>query len=143
MTRRGVATLVVVPRKYVPTRGQNAALASAAIVLAGCGGTTHTTVTVTSTVHAPTSTVTVTATPAPPPGPKTTIPSSGTYLVNVDIAPGIYRTNGGYGCYWARLRSLDTDDVIDNNVSDGPQVVEIKPTDMAFLTKACASWQRS
>lgn len=114
------------------------AVAGAAIVLTGCGGTSHTTVT--STVQA-TETVTVTATPPPPPGPKTTISTNGTFVVNTDIAPGTYRTAGGVGCYWARLRTLDTNDIIDNNVSDGPQVVRILPTDMAFMTRGCGTWQ--
>jgi hypothetical protein len=123
-------------------RGKKTAIAGAAIVLAGCGGTSHTTVTVTSTVQA-TKTVTTTFTPPPPPGPKTTINMNGTYLVNTDIVAGIYRTSGGVGCYWARLKSLDTNDIIDNNVSDGQQVVRILPTDMAFMTRDCGTWQKA
>src|SRR5271157_2220177 len=47
-----------------------------------------------------------------------------------------------YGCYWARLRSLDTGDIIDNNVNDGPQVVQILPNDKAFMTRNCGDWQK-
>jgi hypothetical protein len=116
--------------------------ALAATVLTGCGGTTQTTATVTSTVQPTiTQTETVTYSPPPPPGPKTTIDSDGTYQVGVDIAPGTYRSAGGTGCYWARLKSLNTSDIINNNISDGPQVVGIQPTDAAFLTKSCGPWQ--
>jgi hypothetical protein len=51
--------------------------------------------------------------------------------------PGTYREPGGTPCYWARLRSLDTSDIIDN--SDGPQVVEIQLSDKAFQTRGCAT----
>lgn len=110
-----------------------------------------------STTSPPTSTVTVTA-PASPPtvsdfasgptpvvsptptGPKSVIETDGTYLVGTDILPGMYRTPGGSACYWARLRSLDTSDIIDNNNSTGPQVIEILPTDRAFKSSNCQTW---
>jgi hypothetical protein len=38
------------------------------------------------------------------------------------------------------LRSLDTSDIIDNNNSNGPQAVEVKPSDKAFLTHGCQTW---
>ncbi|PRC43215.1 hypothetical protein C6A85_000000106490 [Mycobacterium sp. ITM-2017-0098] len=57
-----------------------------------------------------------------------------------DILPGIYRTPGGGHCYWARLNSLDTSDIIDNNNSSGPQVIEVLPTDRAFQTSGCQLW---
>ncbi|MCV7312420.1 hypothetical protein H7J89_17630 [Mycobacterium paraffinicum] len=119
-----------------------AAIAGCAAVLAGCDGSNGTATTVTSTVPAETKTVTVTAAPPPPPGPKTTIESDGTFMVGTDIAPGTYRSAGNYGCYWARLRSLDTNDIIDNNVNDGPQVVQILPADRAFMTRNCAAWHK-
>jgi len=68
--------------------------------------------------------------------------TNGTYVVGTDIVPGTYRTNGKYGCYWARLSSFDTGDIIDNNVSDGPQVVQIAPTDTAFMTRNCGVWHK-
>jgi hypothetical protein len=121
-------------------RGRLTAIAGVVVVLAGCGGPSHTVTTVTSTV--PPVTVTVTVTPPPPPGPKTTMTTNGTFVVNTDIAPGTYRTDGGASCYWARLKSLDTSDVIDNNVSDGQQVVRILPTDTAFITRGCGTWTK-
>lgn len=72
---------------------------------------------------------------------KTVIDRDGTYVVGVDILPGMYRTPGGTHCYWARLRSLDTSDIIDNNNSStGPQAVDILPSDRAFLTDNCQIW---
>jgi hypothetical protein len=124
--------------------------AAFALLVAGCGSsTTATPRTVTSTVTVgPIMTETVTYTPPPPPGPKTTIDGDGTYAVGTDIVPGTYRTTGPGtegepNCYWARLRSLDAWDIISNNNSPGQQVVEIHPSDAAFLTQNCAPWQKS
>lgn len=125
-------------------QGKKAVIAAGAVVLAGCGGGGQpAATTVTSTLPAETKTVTVTYTPPPPPGPKTTIDTDGTFVVGTDIVPGTYRTSGGEGCYWARLRTLNTGDVIDNNVSDGPQVVRILPSDAAFITRGCGAWQET
>jgi hypothetical protein len=44
---------------------------------------------------------------------------------------------------WKRLRSLDTNDIIDINNSAGPQVVEIMPSDAAFCTQSCQPWQQA
>lgn len=126
-------------------RGSKTAVAAGALVLTACGTTDHTaaqTVTVTSTLQ-PVITQTVTYTPPPPPGPKTTITTDGTYQVGVDILPGTYRSSGKSDCYWARLRSLATNDIIDNDNASGPAVVQILPSDAAFLTKRCGTWQRS
>jgi hypothetical protein len=68
------------------------------------------------------------------------IDTDGTYLVGTDISPGTYRTAGSPSCYWARLSSLSTNDIIDNNNSNGPQVIEIQSSDKAFLTERCATW---
>ena len=127
---------------YLPALGATA-ITGLALLLAGCGGSSHTSTTVISTLPAETKTVTKTVAPPPPPGPKTSIENNGTYIVNKDIAAGTYRTEGGKnGCYWARLRSFNTNDVIDNNVGDGPQVVQILPTDAAFMTRSCGKWQK-
>lgn len=59
-------------------------------------------------------------------------------VVGTDIVPGTYHTPGGSHCYWARLNSLDTGDIIDNNnnsSSSGPQSVDIMASDRAFLTQ--------
>lgn len=124
-------------------------VAIAGLVLTACGGPTQTatgssesarTVTVTQPTAATTTQIAAPTAIATQSGPKSTIETGGTYLVGSDILPGIYRTAGGSNCYWARLSSLDTSDIIDNNNSSGPQVVEIQPSDRAFLTENCRPW---
>lgn len=101
-------------------------------------------VTVTAPAPAP---VTVTAAPPPPPepaGPGTTIDGDGTYVVGEDIAPGTYRTEGGPGCYWARLADFngDFDSIITNGFGDGQQVVNISANDAAFEASGCGTWSQ-
>jgi hypothetical protein len=126
---------------------RTAAMAQAAIVLAGCGGgsTQMTPPTVTSTREV-TQTVTVTL-PPPPSTPRTIIETDGTYRVGTDIVPGTYRSGGTSpegesDCYWARLRSLKPTDIIDSGISTGFQVVTIQPGDRAFVTHSCQTWQK-
>ncbi len=127
-------------------QGKKTAIAGAAIVLAGCGGPSQTAVTLTSTLEI-TKTVTVTA-PPPPSAPKTIMETDGTYRVGTDIVPGTYRSagpsaDGASDCYWARLNSLNETHIIDSNISTGPQVVMIQPSDTAFLTHSCQSWKKA
>ncbi|ORB92208.1 hypothetical protein [Mycobacterium persicum] len=132
------------------------AVVAGALLLSGCAGGPHTTA---STVTV-TQTVTVQAAPPqpvdglkppPPTGSKTVIDpfgtytgvidKDGTYLVGVDIMPGMYHTTGGAICSWARLRSLDTGDIIDSWKGSGPQRIQIQESDTAFLTQNCGTWQ--
>jgi hypothetical protein len=135
-------------RAYPPSmQGKKTAIAGAAIVLAGCGGSSQKAeVTLTSTLEI-TKTVTVTA-PPPPSAPKTIMETDGTYRVGTDIVPGTYRSagpspSGESDCYWARLSSLTPSHIISNNISSGPQVVMIQPSDAAFLTRSCQPWQKA
>jgi hypothetical protein len=70
----------------------------------------------------------------------------GTYVVGTDIPAGIYKTDGqsedGIGCYWARLASLNTNDIIDNGNIRGPTTTQIKPSDKAFTTEGGCTWSR-
>jgi len=113
------------------------AIAAPALLLAACGTATHTGA----------------STTAPPPaGPKTVIDShgaywsvidnDGTFVVGVDLWAAKYRSAGGTACYWARLRSLDPSDIIDNKNTNGPQAVQIRLSDAAFLTRNCGTWQQ-
>ncbi|MGB9318177.1 MAG: hypothetical protein WCB62_24630, partial [Pseudolabrys sp.] len=68
--------------------GKKTAIAGAAIVLAGCGGSSQTAATLTSTLEI-TKTVVVTA-PPPPFAPRTSMETDGTYRVGTDIVPGTY-----------------------------------------------------
>jgi hypothetical protein len=127
--------------------GKKTAIAGAAIVLAGCGGSSQTAMTTLTSTLEITKTVTMTA-PPPPSVPKTTMETDGTYRVGTDIVPGTYRSagpspEGTSDCYWARLKSLNETHIIDSNISTGPQVVMIQPSDRAFLTHNCQPWQKA
>lgn len=85
--------------------------------------------------------------PAAPGGPAEgagTIDGDGTYLVGADIEPGTYRSAGADTCYWARLSgtSGNFEEIIANNFGAGQQVVTIDPTDAAFETTMCGSWEK-
>lgn len=72
-----------------------------------------------------------------------TIPGDGIYLVGEDIKPGTYRGDGSSGmCYWARLSgtSGELDDVIANGLPEGPTVITIADSDVAFETNGCDEW---
>lgn len=74
---------------------------------------------------------------------KNTISGTGTYIVGSDIQPGTYRAAAQPGCYWARLSSLNTSDIIDNDNADGPVVVQIQGSDKAFKANGCADFHRA
>jgi hypothetical protein len=89
--------------------------------------------TVIKTIATRTAVVTHTYTPPPPKQ-----YGEGTYVVGTDIQPGVYRTSGSGDCYWARLSSLNTTDIIDNSASSGPQTVQVQGGDKAFeVTGSC------
>ncbi len=117
-------------------QSKKAVVAGAAIVLTACGGSNHgAALTVTSTLEV-TKTVTV-AGPPPPSVPKTIMETDGTYRVGVDILPGTYRSagprpGGESDCYWVRLSSRNSTDVITNDISTGPQTVKSCPVTRRF-----------
>jgi multidrug efflux pump subunit AcrA (membrane-fusion protein) len=74
---------------------------------------------------------------------RNTIPGTGTFEVGKDIDPGTYRAEAKEGCYWARLNSLDTSDIADNDNADGPVVVEIQSSDRAFQASNCADFHKA
>jgi len=119
------------------------ALAAGCLLLTACGSSTKTT--------GSTTTVTVTQAWDAASGSKTVIDpygfydnvidKNGIYIIGADIFPGRYRTAGNPECYWARLRSGDARDIIDSHKNSGPQVIEIRESDTAFLTQNCGMWQ--
>ncbi|WP_232070281.1 hypothetical protein [Mycobacterium noviomagense] len=125
------------------------AVAAVVMLLVGCSPPGQPVATVTSTVQPViTKTVTVTGSPPATPLPKTIMETDGTYRVGTDIVLGTYRSGGKSSegesdCYWARLNSLNPTDIIDNNISTGPQVVALQPSDKAFLTHSCQPWQKA
>lgn len=72
------------------------------------------------------------------------IPGSGTFLVNKEISPGTYRAAASPGCYWERESSLDgsIDAIAANDNADGPAIVAISSADVAFKTSGCATFHR-
>jgi hypothetical protein len=67
---------------------------------------------------------------------------NGTYRVGKDIRPGTYRSLGGDGCYWARLKSFSGSlgSILANENASGPTLVTILGSDRGFETENCASW---
>ena len=70
----------------------------------------------------------------------------GMYIVGKDIQAGTYRTRGGSGCYWARLRGFGGEgkNIIANraSINGSSQIVQIDPTDQGFQTENCGTWTR-
>ena len=69
---------------------------------------------------------------------------NGVHIVGTDIEPGLYRTEGGSNCYWARLSGLSGGfgDLITNGLPDGPASIEIQGSDAGFESSGCATWNR-
>jgi uncharacterized protein with FMN-binding domain len=75
-----------------------------------------------------------------PKAPKAVV-TDGMYLVGYDLAPGTYKvevtdtvTKMGY-VERVKSASMDSDDIIDNAVIDGPGYVEVKATDFAVFVQ--------
>lgn len=71
-----------------------------------------------------------------------TIPGDGVYQVGSDIQPGTYKAAASPGCYYARLSSLDTSDIIDNNNVDGPVVIQVGVSDAALELSGCSDFHK-
>lgn len=67
----------------------------------------------------------------------------GIWRVRKDIRPGMYRTAGGRGCYWAILADF-RGDIVENNITrrKAPQVVTILRSDVGFESVSCGTWRR-
>jgi hypothetical protein len=84
-----------------------------------------------------------TTTSTRPPGPARSIETDGVYLVGVDIVAGTYRSPASNDlCYWERLSGTSGtfSEIIANGSSEGPQVVTISPSDVAFKSQGCQTW---
>lgn len=75
--------------------------------------------------------------------PKTSF-GNGTFLVGKDIQAGTYRTAGGGTCYYERLSGLSGSfgEIITNQLASGQAVVTIAPTDAAFKSQGCGTWEK-
>ena len=71
----------------------------------------------------------------------------GTWLVNNDIAPGIYRAISTNVCTWERLSGFsgNLEDIIASDeitTSGSPVVVTIEPSDAGFHSTGCGEWTK-
>lgn len=73
---------------------------------------------------------------------KNTIRTDGTYRVGIDINPGTYTATAPSRCYWERNTGGAQGDIIENELSSGPQVVTIATSDGTFETSRCGVWTR-
>jgi type II secretory pathway pseudopilin PulG len=81
--------------------------------------------------------------PKPEPTPAVNAATSfgdGLYQVGIAIQPGQYRTDGTGTCYWGKLSTGNTNDVIVNNYSSGPQTVTIDSP--YFESESCGTWTK-
>jgi len=85
--------------------------------------------------------------PATDPATGETATDEGTLVVGTDIKPGTYRTtvpSDSFGCYWARLRSLEglSNQIIANGFEapDAKITVTIASTDKGFESRDCGKW---
>jgi len=63
----------------------------------------------------------------------------GFYLVNVDIAPGVWRSTGsGDNCYWAT--TAKTGDIIDNHFGLAGGTAFISPNTFQVEFNGCGTW---
>jgi hypothetical protein len=82
-------------------------------------------------------------TPRPTQPPVSTI-EQGTWAVPDEVKPGTYVSDGGEGCYWARLRDLTggINSIIANGGDIGRQRVTILRSDNGFETNECGVWRK-
>jgi hypothetical protein len=63
----------------------------------------------------------------------------GFYIVGLDIAPGLWKSDGKRtGCYWSR--SSVNMDLLDNDFGYGGGAVMLRAGDFEFYTKGCGTW---
>jgi len=78
-----------------------------------------------------------TATPTVPP--LFSDKGNGFYLVNVDIAPGVWRSNGtSDGCYWSVTSA--TGDIIENHFGQSGGTAFISPDAFQVEFNDCGTW---
>jgi hypothetical protein len=74
---------------------------------------------------------------------STTTFGQGTFIVNVDIKPGTYRSTKGSSCYWERKSNFTgtLSSIIANNFGQRG-LVTIKSTDKGFYSQSCGTWSK-
>ncbi|MFC9976171.1 hypothetical protein ACFVH6_35285 [Spirillospora sp. NPDC127200] len=83
-------------------------------------------------------------TPSAKPKPVAPTIGPGTHRVPQDVRPGTYRSTGGEGCYWARLKDLtgEGESIIANGNPSGPTTVTIRSSDKGFENSDCGTWKK-
>lgn len=75
--------------------------------------------------------------------PRPTIPGDGTYLVGVDVEPGLYRTQASGDCAWVRRDGVDAaSEVLASGGGVGQVYAEVLVGDFAFTATNCGAWQK-
>lgn len=70
---------------------------------------------------------------------QNTIPGDGVFRVGVDMTPGLYKTPGRAGCYYAVNGDANGNNILSNNIIDGPAVVSVTAGTF-FESRGCADW---
>jgi hypothetical protein len=94
----------------------------------------------------PIHTLTITNTPAPTNTPTLTSDplkvtrNDGFYLINVDIAPGIWRSNGtGNDCYWSVTEA--DGDIIENHFGQAGGTAYLPSNGFQVEFNGCGDWE--
>jgi hypothetical protein len=66
--------------------------------------------------------------------------ADGIWQVGVDFPPGLYRAPGGDSCYWALLKSANTQAIINNGGFGPNQTLQINSP--WFETSDCGEWSK-
>jgi hypothetical protein len=66
--------------------------------------------------------------------------ADGLFQVGVDIPAGQYHTDGGTTCYWATLTTSDSNSIVNDNSSPGPQTITINTP--YFASDGCGTWSK-
>jgi hypothetical protein len=66
-----------------------------------------------------------------------TISADGVYVIGKDIASGVYHTSGGSQCYYATLGSTDTNNILNNNIINGPATVDVSGAYALDISGGC------
>lgn len=86
-----------------------------------------------------TSSPTITSSPTKTPDPLKMPKGNGFYLIGIDIAPGVWRSDGtGDGCYWS-VTAMDGD-IFDNHFGMAGGTAFISPNGFQVEFNDCGTW---
>lgn len=70
---------------------------------------------------------------------RNTVPGEGVFRVGADMKPGTYRSAGRGGCYYAVLGDANGNNILSNNITNGPALVSVAAGTF-FETSRCSEW---